>query len=97
MQPTARSAPARVELDRHGADGVREVPEHERAGVVHQPGDRGEVGQRAGAVGDVREDDDGDALVERRGEHAGSRPSSMSAGDLPHASCPAASATPATT
>jgi hypothetical protein len=53
------------EPDRHGAGGVRQVPEHEGTGVVHLPGDRRDVGQRARPVGHRRQDDDGDPAVQR--------------------------------
>ena len=96
MQPTARSAPASVSPAGTAPDGVREVPEHQRAGVVDQPGDRGEVGQRARAVGDVREDDDGDPLVQRRGQHRRVEPLVEVGGHLAHGHA-AGPATPATT
>jgi hypothetical protein len=48
---------------------VAEVPQHERPDVPGQPGDLRDVGQRAGAVADLGEDDDGDPLVQRLGQH----------------------------
>ena len=71
MQPTARSAPTAVSSIGTAPTECERSQSTQRTGVVHQPGDRGEVGQRTGPVGDVREDDDGDPLVQRRGEHRG--------------------------
>ena len=45
MQPTARSAPHVVEGDGHRAAGVAQVPQHQRAGVVRDRGERRAVGQ----------------------------------------------------
>ena len=81
---------------RHRPDGVREVPEHERARVVDQPGDGRQVGERAGAVGHVREDDDGDPVVERRGQHRGVQSLVEVGGDLAHGHARGPRATPAT-
>ncbi|CAB4901157.1 unannotated protein [freshwater metagenome] len=53
-----------VHLDRAG--GVAEVPQHERAVLPGQLGDGDQAGQRTGAVGHQRQDDDGDPLVQHR-------------------------------
>lgn len=44
-----------VELERHRADRVAQVPQHQRARVVHRGRDRRRVGQPRRAVGDVAE------------------------------------------
>ena len=75
MQPTARSKLPLVGLDRDGAGGVAEIPEDQRAGVVGDAGERRGIGEVAGAVGDVAQDDHrrlgADRLAERVGGHAG--------------------------
>ena len=55
----------RVELGRHDASGMTEVPEHERASLVHRGGDPFDIGKVAGAVGDVVEHDERGRVRER--------------------------------
>ena len=54
MQPTARSTLPLVQRDRHRAGRVAQVPEHQRPGVVGDPGQRRRVREPRRAVGDVR-------------------------------------------
>ena len=63
-----------VELAGHDPDGVAEVPQHERPGVVREPGDRGEVGDPGGGVRDVGEEDDPGAVAEGGGDEVGGDP-----------------------
>ena len=56
--PDREVDPPRVELRRHDAGGVAEVPQHERAGLVHSGGDLFDVGEVAGTIGDVAEHDE---------------------------------------
>ncbi|MCU1605211.1 MAG: hypothetical protein JWP46_1676, partial [Modestobacter sp.] len=53
----------RGQVGGHRTGAVAEVPHHEGAGVAGQPGHRGDVDERAGPVGPLGEDDDGDPLV----------------------------------
>jgi hypothetical protein len=51
-------------VDGHRADRVRQVPQREGAVLVGRRGDRGQVGDRPGAVGHVGQADQGHVLVE---------------------------------
>ncbi len=57
-----------IELDRHGADGVAEIPEDERAGFVRAPGQRGRVVQEAALEDHVGERQQRRAGIERLGD-----------------------------
>ena len=59
---------AAVQVDGHRADGVAQVPEHQRPGLVHDRRDARHVGQGAAAVGHVRQAHQGRVLV-HRGAH----------------------------
>ena len=65
----------RVELDLDGTGRVAQVPEHQRARVVGDPGQLGSVGQPRRAVGHVVEHDEGRALphdlAQLLGSHTG--------------------------
>ena len=78
--------PLRVEIDGHRAGGVAEVPDDRRARV-----ERLHVGQRAGAVGDVREHD------EALGDVVGLRPEQRVGGSKICSSSPRARAMPSST
>ena len=54
-----------VQVHRDRARRVAQVPEHQRARVVREPGDRGHVGQRAAPVGHVRQADQGGVRPDR--------------------------------
>ncbi len=58
----------RVEVHRHGARAVREVPDGEHAGRMRGGGDGGHVVHGAGAVVDVGQHQHGDLVGERRGD-----------------------------
>ena len=60
-----------VERDRHRAGRVAEVPEHQRAGVVGDPGELGGVGEPGRAVGDVVDHDERGALADGLAELVG--------------------------
>ena len=88
----------RVQADRHRADRVAQVPQHQRAGLVHQRGDPRHVGQRAAAVGHVREADQRRALVHRRAHGVLALiPSSMSVLDQPQLAAALRGRSPAST
>src|SRR5205823_10692382 len=54
---------ASVEVHRHGADGVAQIPEHQRAAVVGDAGDLRHVGQGAAAVSHVRQAEQRSAII----------------------------------
>ena len=60
-----------VERDQHRADRVREVPEHQRARLVRDPGQAGPVGEEGRAVRDVAEHHERRPLPHRRLEQVG--------------------------
>lgn len=64
----------RVEVAAHDADGVAQVPQDERAGVVGEPGDLGQVGDPGRLVGDVGEQDDTGAVGQGAGDEIGGDP-----------------------
>ena len=60
-----------VQVDRHRAGRMREIPDRQRAGVVRRARQRRHVVHAAGAVVDVREHQQREALVEQRRELVG--------------------------
>ena len=61
--PDRQVGAAPVEVHRHGAGGMAQIPQHQRAAVVRDAGDLRHVGQGAAAVGHVRQADQRGALV----------------------------------
>ena len=53
----------KIECDFYHADGMTEIPHHQRTGVVKLFGDGGDVEQCAGAIINVREHGDRDLSV----------------------------------
>ena len=60
-----------VQIDRHGAGGVREIPDHDRAGLMRRARQLGHPVHAAGAIVDVRQHQDRDAIVEMRRDLVG--------------------------
>ena len=60
-----------VQVDRHRAGGVREIPHDQRAGVVRGVRDVRHAMHAAGAVVDMGQHQDGDAIVQQRGNVVG--------------------------
>jgi hypothetical protein len=60
-----------LEIDRHGAGRMRQVPDHQCAHLVRQPRRRGEVVHAAGPIVDVRQHEHGGALVQLRRQVVG--------------------------
>lgn len=57
--------PGAIEIDRHDAGAVAEVPDRDRALVVNQAGQRGHVAQGAGLVVDMVDQHDRGVLVDQ--------------------------------